>query len=307
MGQNWIELNGCKLMNEIDEYMMDHDLRIVYCSHSGHYGHVEEMTQSHHPDPEMYPWAASFAPPSCSCSPGTCSCERRMVLHQAIHLLSWDRIKGLSDPRQPGEVVHHQNANKHDARIKNLGKGTRAAHARAHNAAKRKFSPRDRLHTGGFRHHPHQPARVISRPEMIGMTVMPTRRPPMPLSKKARVKQMEERLGEFWADLSAQMAHLDSGLPIPRAATRAAWQAPDTRRLGLTMPRLELSPGGAAFVLLCVKHTFDMEAMSAEVDEPRQLLEELRKLPAVDVAITRWGQVQRLPLRPGMPVPRFSG
>jgi hypothetical protein len=298
MGQNWIELNGAKMMLEIAEYISMCNMFIMYRLHDGddvHHGDQDGMTSSHLPDSNMYPWAAYMAPPSCACMSGTCSCPRRIIPFQALHLLSWDRINGASNPRKKGEVVHHINEDKHDARIKNLGKGSRSAHVRAHNARKRKFSFKEKHDFGGFRFHPHQPARVIPRPEMIGVKAE-ARNTQRPVSKKMRVKLMVNRLAARWEQLSIELAHLDSGKPIPKGAPRAAWNAPKTRMLGLRMPRMEPSAGEAAFVLLYVKHGYDLHAVAADTGEPRELLEVLKKVPAVDVAISRWGNEQRLPL-----------
>jgi hypothetical protein len=300
MGQNWIELNGAKVMNEIADYITENNMIIFYRRHEGEDDLRDDadegMTESHLPDPRMYPWAAYIAPPSCACGAGGCACPRRFIPIQALHLLTWDRLKGSSDPRKKGQVVHHRNHDKADSRLKNLAKGSRSAHVRAHNAAKRRFSPRERLHTDGFRHHPHQPARVVSRPEMIGMKVEAQNTLPRPVSMKKRVMLMVNRLAVRWEALSAELAHNDSGRSIPRAAPRAAWNAPNSRRLGLLMPRMEIAAGEAVFVLLNVKHKFDMDAVAVDAGEPRELLEELRKVPAVDVAISRWRSEKRLPL-----------
>jgi hypothetical protein len=300
MGQNWSELNGAKVMNQIANYITENCMIIIYRGHDGEDDLLDDvdlgMTESHLPDPRMYPWAAYIAPPSCACGAGGCACPRRFIPIRALHLLTWDRLKGASDPRKRGQVIHHKNEDKHDARLKNLGKGSRSAHRRAHNAAKRRFSPRERLHTVGFRHHPTQPARVISRPEMIGAKVEAQNTFPRPISKKMRVTLMVNRLAVRWETLSAELAHRDSGKSIPREAPRAAWNAPTTRRLGLRMPRMEISAGEAVFVLLNVKHGFDPDAVAADAGEPRELLAVLRKVPAVDVAISRWRVEKRLPL-----------
>jgi len=300
MGQNWTTLNGTMVMNEIANYITENGMVIIYRRHDGEVDLRDDadlgMTESHLPDPRMYPWAAYIAPPSCACGAGGCACPRRFIPIQAVHLLTWDRLKGASAPRKKGQVVHHRNHDKADSRLKNLAKGSRSAHVRAHNAAKRKFSPRERLHTDGFRHHPHQPARVVSRPEMIGVKVEAQNTFPRPVSKKTRLKLMVNRLSVRWEALSAELAHLDSGKPIPRSAPRAAWNAPATRRLGLLMPRMEIAAGEAVFVLLNVKHKFDMDAVADDAGEPRELLELLRKVPAVDVAISRWHFEKRLPL-----------
>jgi len=131
---------------------------------------------------------------------------------------------------------------------------------------------------------------------MIGI-VAPSA-PPGPLKTSQRIKAMLTRMGARWAALSDELAYLDSGLPIPRRAPASAWRAPSTRRLGLFMPRLELSPGESVFVLLLVKHGFVMERVASEADEDQELLQLLRDRPAVSQALENWWDVKRLPLCP---------
>jgi len=296
MGQNWSFLNGARVMNEIADCISRNNMVIIYRSYDGDGGddREDEMTYSHLPHPDMYPWAGFVARSSCACVSTECRCVPRIIWHQALHLMTWDLLRGATNPRRPGEVVHHRNEDKHDARLKNLGKGTRAAHARAHRMRRRKFSYRERINFGGFRHRPHQPARVESRPEMIGMVVPAApRRPP---TKNDLVKEMLRRLGGRWVSLSDELAHLDSGMPIPRGPPRAAWMDGKTRMLGLKMPRLKLFPGEAVFVLLAVKHKFDLDSVATDAGERRALLESLMKRTAVSVAIERWHKQKRLPL-----------
>lgn len=304
MGQNWNEMNGAKMMNEIFAFIVANNMTIIFCKSSGddpddvhdggHQQPEDGMTESHLPHPDKYPWIATVAPPSCACGSGGCGCPRRFVPWRALHLYTWDHFKGATRPRKSQEVVHHKNHDKHDARIKNLGVGTRSAHARAHNLRRQKFAPKKRQDLRGFYRPQHQPGPVTSRPEMIGSVGAPAI--DRPLSTRDRIKMMVGMMGIRWEQLSAELAHLDSGNPIARGAPRAAWKAPKTRKMGIRMPRLDLWAGEAVFVLLLVKHRFDMDAVAADAGEPRELLQTLWKVPAVSVAVSRWRNQRRLPL-----------
>lgn len=300
MGQNWIVQNGAKMNNEVADRIDALGMFIVYRNHheedaDEHLGSPGAPQMKWEPDPECYPWVARYAPRSCACRTPTCSCKRTIVPVQALHLLARDQLMGGERPRKRGEVVHHKNGDKHDARIKNLGIGTRAAHARAHNQHRQKFSYRERDHLGGL-YKPHQPAQVKSRPEMIGMTVPLEPRRPRPLTTKQRVDAMETRLAARWEQLSDELAHLDSGAPAPEPAPLSEWHSPKSRIHKIRRPKLELSAGGAVFVLLLVKHAFDLERVATEASEPVELLRLLWRRPAVDLAISHRRKCGWLPL-----------
>ncbi len=67
---------------------------------------------------------------------------------RALHLLVWDFFKGKTNPREKGEIIHHRNLDRKDARIKNLGKGTRREHGLAHKARRQKFSKKKKYDLG---------------------------------------------------------------------------------------------------------------------------------------------------------------
>jgi hypothetical protein len=215
---------------------------------------------------------------------------------RAVHLLTWDFFKGETDPRKKGEVIHHRNLDKRDARLKNLGKGTRRAHGLAHKARRQKFSPTKRYDFGGLRFRPRLPARVITRSDLIGQTQEIPSKVPAVLSWARRVHEVELRLGLHHERLSVLLRHLDSGAPIQKSAPSAAWRAPRTRMLKLTMPRLEPTPGEASFVLYLVQHHFDLEAVAGETGEHIEFLRAFYERPAVSEAVRRWRVSKRLPL-----------
>jgi hypothetical protein len=115
-------------------------------------------------------------------------------------------------------------------------------------------------------------------------------------SKADHIAEMELRLGGLHEELSSALAHLDSGARITKSAPTAAWRTPRTRMLGLKAPRLHLTIGEAAFVLLLVRHRFDLDKVAEATREHVDLLRALFARPAVDEAIRRWRRYRRLPL-----------
>jgi hypothetical protein len=164
---------------------------------------------------------------------------------------------------------------------------------------RQKFSKRKRDHLGDFNYSPRQPARVITRTELIGTTVpLPPKRS-RPLSKGELVQEVETRLGLLFDDLAAEMAPLDSGAPMPKSAPPEAWWSPKSRIHRIKMPKLEPSPGEAAFVMELVKNQHDLDAVAAETGENIDILRAFYELPAVSEALRHWRVFKRLPLVAG--------
>jgi hypothetical protein len=306
--QNWIEMNGVKIDKVIAEHISKSNFVIIpppsSARRSAHKGNEKVYCKVGNVNCKVngkvtvddYPWIG-FVPEFCaSCGARACGCLRPPVKRWLAHFFVYD----FYNPGIRGEnnVVHHQNHDKNDARIKNLGLGTPRTHALAHNARRQKFSKKKKEKLGGFRYRPPQPARVVDRPELVGLTVPIQVKPPRPPSKAQRMRELDDRLARLWEPLSQQMKGMNSTAPVPRGAPESAWRSPKTWKLGISMPRLELTPGEAVFVLLAVKHGFAFDWMSRESGEPEELLKLFMKSPAVDNAITRWRSNERLPLAP---------
>lgn len=298
MAQNWTELYGVKMNSEIADYIKMNGFFIVLRAEKD-----EEPITEQGKMPEMvllddrYPWVACWPNRCRICGRWNgCNCPRSAMPLRALHLFVWDFFKGKTHPRKKGEVIHHRNLDKKDARLKNLGKGTPRAHGLAHKARRQKFSRRKRYDFGGLRFRPRLPARVITRTDLIGKTdTIPAKVPAVP-SKARHLHEVELRLGEDHERLSSQLRHLDSGQPIQKSAPSSAWRTPRTRMLKLIMPRLEPTAGEAAFLLNMVLHRFDLDAVAAATGEHVDLLRAFYERPAVSEAVRRWRQYRRLPL-----------
>lgn len=283
-GQNWLEVNGVKVNYDVFFQLEDEGLVI------------EKRVE------DEYPWVF-YRPSLCdSCRVSFCGCPRPLKKLIALHHFVWDFYNGRSNPRREHEVIHHQGVestdeamNKMDARIKNLGKGTPSTHAKAHNERKRKRGHRERTDFGGFRFRPHLPARVVARPELIGIKVPPRKRTTT-VSLAQRLFRVEHALAALFDSLWATMSHLDSGVAIPRGAPRSAWKEGKTRSLGLKMPRLGCTRAEVAFVLLCIRHRFEIEAVAEAVGEPAELLRTFLNRPSISESLRRWQKFRRLPL-----------
>ena len=298
MAQNWVEMNGVKMNVEIAGYLKANNLFLIMRAEEdeGFIVSPKKMSMGEI-EKRGYPWVA-YWPKKCPlCGRYEyCSCPRPPVPMRALHLLVWDFFKGTTNPRKKGEVIHHRNLDKKDARIKNFGKGTRREHGLAHKARRQKFSKKEKYHLGSMNFRPRQPARVVTRTDLIGRTEpIPVTPPPMP-SKADHIAEMELRLGGRYEELSRGLAHLDSGAPITKSAPSAAWRTARTRMLGLKAPRLHLTVGEAAFVLLLVRHRFDLHELAEATGEHIDLLRALFARPALDEAIRRWRTYRRLPL-----------
>jgi len=95
--------------------------------------------------------------------------------------------------------------------------------------------------------------------------------------------------------LWGEMKGLDSGESIPRTTAKSQWRDSKTRKLGLKMPRYCFTEGEAAFVLLLIRHGFDLERVAQGVGEPVDLLAPFYQRPSVHVALLRWREHRRLP------------
>lgn len=297
--QNWRVINGVKVDKSFAQFMAFNEFVIVFHDVDDDAEHdvaEDGMTLSHLPGPASYPWLGYRLRRCRACLVTTCACPRPLVRWRVLHLVVWDYMRGSSRPRKPGEVVHHKRGDKMDARIKMLGVGTRKAHGVVHKLHRQRFSARERFHFGGFRFRPPLPARVVPRPELIGTSITPPKKAPKGQSLQARLSGVEARLAQRHEALSLELRHRDSGRPIPAAVTEAEWRAPRTRMLGLYRPRTELSPGEAAYVLLLAKHGFDAAAAAEDAGELPELLAVLWRRPSVNLALTNWRQLRRLPL-----------
>lgn len=296
MAQNWIDMNGVKMNIEVADYLKAKGLFLIMRAEEDVGDQAKKMSKAE-VEKDGYPWIACW-PKTCPlCGRiDSCTCPRAAIPMCALHLFAWDFLRGATNPRKKGEVIHHKNRDKKDARIKNLGKGTRREHGLAHKARRQKFSKRNRHDLRSVNFRPRQPARVVTRTELIGRTEpIPPKAPPMP-SKARHIRDVEQRLAGRYDELSTSLAHLDSCEPITKAAPAPAWRSPRTRMLGLKAPRLDLTDGEAAFVLLLVQHRFDLEKLAEATGEHVDLLRDLLHRPAVDEAVRRWRRHRRLPL-----------
>jgi uncharacterized protein YjiS (DUF1127 family) len=299
MPQNWVEMYGVKMNVEIADYIKANNFFIILRDQEDEEPEDDSSKKmSEHKKPEGgYPWIFYWPKkcPICGRWDG-CMCSRVPVPYRVLHLFVWDFFFGTIRPRKKGEVIHHKNLDKMDARIKKLGKGTRRSHGLAHKARRQRFSRRERFDLGSMNFRPRLPARVITRADLIGKTEkIPPKLPPMP-SKARHVQEVEKRLGVRHQQLSLDMARLDSGEPITKSAPSSAWRTPKARMLGLKEPRLESTAGEAAFVLLLVRHRFDLDAVALATGEHLDLLRAFYERPAVSEAVRRWREHRRLPL-----------
>jgi hypothetical protein len=273
--QNWQIINGVKVNNEIANVLSVCALNIEIDSETG------------------YPWV--MHPPSwCSgCASNSCTHSKPKKMLQPLHVFTWLHFRG---PVAPGKVIHHRNHDKLDSRIKNLAVGTRSAHATSHNRKARKFSPRKRQNLDGFRFRPPQPGQVVSRPELVGTTVKVEKVQPKARTLGQQLFDLEEDLKALHPSVAKGMGHLaDQGAPIPRAASVKEWRKPETRRLGLRMPRMACDEAEACFVLLYIAHGLDIDRVADDIDQPVALLKTLLKRVSVNEAINRWVKYRRIP------------
>lgn len=225
----------------------------------------------------------------CQCPP---SFSRMGFLHELT-----DKLYHPDHPLERDQVVHHQ-VNRFDNRIKNLERLTRSQHAKHHNQRRQKHSFRKRFDAGGL-YRPRRPGRVLElTPRQVEGVLAPPPSTKRPKSFKQRLREAEKLLERQFASLHRELAHLDSGRPIPRGASRAAWRASETRSLGLRMPRLQCTPAEGAVVLAAIKHR-DAEnlqrAVAEELNTTVEFVTEWWKRPSVAVARERWARHQRLP------------
>jgi len=276
--QNWTEVNGVKVNNEVLADLESQALVIVMGE-------------------DGYPWVARIPPVCPSCGFSRCDHPRAPTQWMWLHLFVWDfyAARGLRPVRKMGDVIHHQRGDKLDARIKRLGRGNPTSHARAHNAKKRIHSPRERYDFGGLRFRPQQPARVVSRPEQVGLPAPVARTPPRALTLRERALALEWKLAQRLEALLEAMKGLDSGEAIPRTTAKSEWRDSKTRKLGLKMPRYCCTEGEAAFVLLLIRHGFDLKRVAHDVGEPVEMLTSFYQRPSVNVALQRWHDHRRLP------------
>lgn len=296
--QNWTTMGRVKMNNEIADYIVKNDFFLIFREEEDEESKKTSVNVTICDDGKnsRYPWIA-YWPPRCRiCRAVRCPCSRRPVPIQSLHHFTWRFFRGSSDPRKKGEIIHHQNLDKLDARLKNLGKGTRRVHGLAHRARAQRFSPRKR-HDVGNLFRPPLPARVVSRPELVGTLVVPEKNLPKKVTKRQELGEMEYRLGGQYYALSDELAHLDSGLEIPPVPL-SAWRSPRTRMLKIVVPKLDPSPGESVFVMLLVKHGFVLDDVVRETGEHPNLLRAMFKRPAVSRFLELWRTMRVLPLAP---------
>jgi hypothetical protein len=275
---NWTDVNGVKVNNEVLADLQAKSL-VITMGEDG------------------YPWVANIRPLCPSCGLTHCGHPRAPLRWMWLHHFVWDfyAARGLRPLRKKGDVIHHQRGDKLDARIKRLGRGNPTSHARAHNSKARRYSPRERYDLGGLRYRPPQPARVVNRPDLVGLPAPVVTTSPRASTFRERVLLVEWKLAQRVETLRGEMKGLDSGEPIPRTTAKSKWRDSKTRKLGLKMPRYCCTEGEAAFVLLLIRHGFDLERVAVDVGEPVELLAPFYQRPSVNVALQRWREHRRLP------------
>ena len=144
MAQNWVFLNGVKINNEIFECIKENNYIIVFHEDEDddpEKKKIKNITTSKKSKNDLYPWVA-YIPTTCRiCKKTICPCLRPPVRFRSLHTFVWGFFNRFTNPRQDGEDIHHKNRDKLDARIKNLGKGSRRGHGLAHKLHRQKFSP----------------------------------------------------------------------------------------------------------------------------------------------------------------------
>jgi HNH endonuclease len=272
---NWTVINGIKIDNEDTSALLLFNHRVWI-------------------DSDGYPVYGFMA--CTACAAPCCQHERVPVQGGYLHDWIWERAHP-ERPKRNGEIIHHKDHHPSNARRKNLAIGTRRVHALAHAAKKQKFSPREKQNLSGWRYRPHQPARVIDRPDIValGMKEEPVAKREEPLSRQQHIRLLERRLEKLLPALTEEMQDRDSGTPIPRGASTSTWRSSETRRLGLHMPRLGCTEAEVALVLLLIKNDFSTDAVAESVSVNVGLLQEIRSRPSVDRALTNWRKYRRLP------------
>ncbi len=225
-----------------------------------------------------------------------CECPPVFSRVGFLHELT-DRLHHPDRPLGRDQVVHHK-VNRFDNRIKNLERLTRSQHAKHHNQRRQKHSFRERFDARGL-YRPRRPGPVVElTPQQVEGSLAPPASTKRPKSFKQRLHEAEKLLERQFATLHRELAHLDSGKPIPKGTSRAAWRASETRSLGLRMPRLQCTPAEGAVVLAAIKHR-DAEnvqqAVAEELGTATEFVAEWWQRPSVAVARDRWVRHQRLP------------
>jgi hypothetical protein len=248
---------------------------------------------------DAYPWVIRPAIRCLACARSPCVHGKPEKFLMPLHVFVWVERNGFITPEPNGRprVIHHKNEDKCDARIKNLALGTQSAHAKLHNSKRRKYGRRKRQSFNGlFR--PHQPAQVIDVPEEIKKTLSP---PPVkkgPKTLTEKIYELEEVLRRNYEFVLQGTAYLEGhGTAIPRSASAKDWRKPQTRLLGLRMPRMACSEAEACFVRLYASFDLELGRVADDLGEPVHLLRHLLNRVAVAVAVDRWVKHRRLPTK----------
>jgi hypothetical protein len=139
---------------------------------------------------------------------------------------------------------------------------------------------------------------VVAVSEEVKKSIAPPPKTIRPRTLNEQLFELEKVLEDNFEFIMKGTAYLDGhGTSIPRSPSAAQWRKPETRLLGLRMPRKGCSRAEACFVRLYASFDLDLDRVAADVGEPVELLRHLLKRVPVAVAIERWVKHRRLPTK----------
>lgn len=251
-----------------------------------------------------YPWVFQCEPSNCPVEP--------------LHLFVWRFMKKEERPLRAGEILHHKNHDKNDARIANLGPGTPALHAKVHALTRQRFTIRRKTDLTGY-YRPHAPGDVrdVTGEERTQLEKRLLERQAQEEVKKKSSEQWkleqglvpkpapdpEVVLGEVYDRLRPVIGLLDSGKPIPPPPSRPreSDRLLQSKALGtkgdaaVGRARLGCTRGEAGLVFALIDQGFDVLAVSKDVKLSEDVIRKMMTEPAVSKAIENWHRYQRLP------------